>query len=319
MNEIKRREVIFLYDVSYANPNGDPNDENKPRIDEETGTNYVTDVRLKRTIRDYLKDYKNQEVFIYEEQTESGRETKTGRLKDKYNSDPRKAMQNCIDLKLFGATFALKGKDKKKDNEDENEEKTEKNLSFTGPVQFRFGKSLHKVKLEYVKGTTVMPSDEKKGAGTFTEKYVLPYALICFYGLVNGKVAEVEGIDLKAQELDLMYEAMWEGTKALFTTSKAQTPRLLIEVVYKDELFHIGDLDKGFKLLTNMEEEAIRGPNDYSLEISDFVNLLAKYKDKIEKIRVRENDLLKLVQGGNPTTLKDALQSVGFTVEDFTF
>jgi CRISPR-associated protein Csh2 len=45
MSELKRTEILFLYDVQNANPNGDPSDENKPRIDEETGHNIVTDVR----------------------------------------------------------------------------------------------------------------------------------------------------------------------------------------------------------------------------------------------------------------------------------
>ena len=67
MSELtKRSEILFLYDVQNNNPNGDPNDENKPRYDEESGRNLVTDVRLKRTIRDYLKDYKNQNIFVQE-------------------------------------------------------------------------------------------------------------------------------------------------------------------------------------------------------------------------------------------------------------
>ena len=59
-----RSELVFLYDIVDNNPNGDPLDSNKPRIDEETGINLVTDVRLKRTIRDYLKDYKDKEIFV---------------------------------------------------------------------------------------------------------------------------------------------------------------------------------------------------------------------------------------------------------------
>ena len=52
MTEIKNRsELVFLYDVKWGNPNGDPLDENKPRYDDERGTVLVTDVRLKRTIR----------------------------------------------------------------------------------------------------------------------------------------------------------------------------------------------------------------------------------------------------------------------------
>ncbi|MCX7795379.1 MAG: type I CRISPR-associated protein Cas7, partial [bacterium] len=66
MSEIikNRSEILFLYDATNTNPNGDPLDENKPRIDEETGRNIVTDVRLKRTIRDYLFDYKGIELSL---------------------------------------------------------------------------------------------------------------------------------------------------------------------------------------------------------------------------------------------------------------
>ena len=70
---MNRSELVFLYDISYVNPNGDPLDENKPRIDEETEINIVTDVRLKRTIRDYLHDYKNREIFVKEIEYEPGK------------------------------------------------------------------------------------------------------------------------------------------------------------------------------------------------------------------------------------------------------
>ncbi|HEM55591.1 MAG TPA: type I-B CRISPR-associated protein Cas7/Csh2, partial [Thermodesulfobium narugense] len=309
MNEIKRREILFLYDVTFANPNGDPNDENKPRIDEETMINYVTDVRLKRTIRDYLKDYKNKEIFIFEESGEKGeRISKKERIK-KYGNDPRKALEECIDLRLFGSTFAIENKDKGKNKVETSEttESQENNLSITGPVQFKFGKSLHRVKLEFVKGTTVMPGGEGKQAGTFTEKYVLPYSLICFSGLVNGKVAETEGINLTLDDINLMYEGMWEWTKTLFTTSKAQQPRLLLEVVYKDETFHIGDLEKGLKLITKVEEEALRSPEDYSVDITNLVSLLEKYKDHIDFIRVKEGDLIKCNYNGEQTSLSKVL------------
>ena len=69
---MNRSEILFLYDISDANPNGDPLDDNKPRLDEETEINIVTDVRLKRTIRDYLHDFKNQGIFIKEIQDENG-------------------------------------------------------------------------------------------------------------------------------------------------------------------------------------------------------------------------------------------------------
>ena len=64
MKAMNRSELLFLYDITDANPNGDPMDENKPRLDEETGINLVTDVRLKRTIRDYLHETKSQNIFV---------------------------------------------------------------------------------------------------------------------------------------------------------------------------------------------------------------------------------------------------------------
>jgi len=316
MEEIKRREILFLYDVTFANPNGDPNDENKPRIDEETGINYVTDVRLKRTIRDYLKDYKGKNVFIFEEKDDKGdRVSKKGRVEKDYGNNPRKALEDCIDLRLFGSTFALENKGKSKDEESGGEN----NLSVTGPVQFKFGKSLHRVKLEFVKGTTVMPGGEGKQAGTFTEKYVLPYSLICFSGLVNEKVAKIEDIGLTMDDINLMYEAMWEGTKALFTTSKAQSPRLLFEVVYKDDTFHIGDLEKTLKLISDKDDEALRSPVDYKIDVTDLVALLKKYKDKIDYVRLKEGDLIRFVYDGNEISLSKVLKDSGFVVKDFNF
>jgi len=136
MSMIKNRsEILFLYDVTDANPNGDPVDENKPRIDEETGVNIVTDVRLKRTVRDYLHYYKGLDVFVLEIREDSGSlRTKEKRLADfKGNED---IVKRCIDVRLFGATTAVR----------------DKTMTLTGPVQFKYGRSLHRVNVVYVKG-----------------------------------------------------------------------------------------------------------------------------------------------------------------------
>ena len=69
---MNRSELLFLYDLNDANPNGDPLDENKPRIDEETETNIVTDVRLKRTIRDYINQRYDDDIFVKEKASTQG-------------------------------------------------------------------------------------------------------------------------------------------------------------------------------------------------------------------------------------------------------
>lgn len=339
MSEVGRREIVFLYDTVYSNPNGDPNDENKPRLDDESGHIFVTDVRLKRTIRDYLKDVMGKEVYIYEEADEKTglRVSKKNRLKNDFANDPFEALKRCIDLRLFGATFAIKKEEKKNKRtsskkekdatpevseepaEDSEEQDNNCDLKALGPVQFRFGKSLHAVKLQYIKGTTVMPGGEGKKVGTFTDKWVVPYALIAFYGMVNGLAAERQKLALAPEDLDDMYKAMWYGTKDLFTTSKSQSPMLLVEVKYNQDDYFIGDLDRMLSLKADVNDESIRDTKDYVLDVTEFVNALSEHADKIQSIRVQQNPLFRTVYAGEEKPLKEILEQLGFVVESFSF
>lgn len=298
-----RSEILFLYDVKDANPNGDPVDENKPRIDEETGINIVTDVRLKRTIRDYLYEFKGQEVFVRQTYTKENKlRTKEDRVKD-FGQDEKNIIQSCIDIRLFGATTAIE----------------KQTMTLTGPVQFKYGRSLHKVDLKYFKGTTVMPSREGAEQGTFWERYILPYSLIVFYGVVNENAARQQEIPLTESDLDLMFEAMWNGTKNLISGSKfGQMPRLLLQVKYKEnENFHIGELDKLVSLTTNLGEESIRDVVDFKIEISPLVNELKKYQDRIEMIRYKVDERLNLTIDGYATDVNTAFNFA--KIETFKF
>jgi len=299
MTTIKNRsEILFIYDITDANPNGDPVDENKPRIDEETGINIVTDVRLKRTIRDYFYDYKNLDVFILELRDDNGNlKSKEDRLKDfKDNED---LLKRCIDVRLFGATTAVK----------------DKTMTLTGPVQFKYGRSLHRVNITYVKGTTVMPSGQDKKQGTFTERYILPYSLIAFYGIVNENAAIRQNIELTEEDVLLMLEGMWNGTKNLMSNSKTgQMPRLLLQVIFKEKNFHIGELDKRIKFVTDKNDEEIRDIQDGKLEISELISALDMHRDSIDKIKFKVDERLIITLGGKESSLEDALS--GFTIEE---
>ena len=68
----ERSEILFVYQVKDANPNGDPLEDNKPRTDPETGVATVTDVRIKRWIRDYWRDRLNKPIWIIEDWKEDG-------------------------------------------------------------------------------------------------------------------------------------------------------------------------------------------------------------------------------------------------------
>ncbi len=281
MEVIKNRsEFLFIYDVKDANPNGDPLDENKPRLDEETGQVIVTDVRLKRTVRDYLATVKELEVFIIEARDKNGNlRTKEDRSAD-FGDDPNKILEKCIDMRLFGATTAIKGK----------------TVTWTGPVQFKFGRSLHRIDGPVlIKGTTVMPSKEGKKQGTFREEWIVPYALIAFHGIANEYAAK--NTLLTEEDLKLMMEAMWKGTKDLITRSKfGQMPRLLLRLVYKEGTdFYIGELDKLVKWYPKDElrDEKVRDITEGVLQVKDLLEAIRKYKDKIERIEIVLHERLK--------------------------
>ena len=282
-----RREYLFFYDVTDANPNGDPMNENRPRIDEDIGICFVTDTRLKRIIRDELKDMGN-EIFIREERTEDGKlKTKEDLLKLYKGGDYDEVLKRCIDIRLFGGTFAIGNNNAK---------------SFTGPVQFKFGRSLHKVNPVLVKGTTVMPSKAQKGQGTMTDFYIIPYGFFCFYGIANEKASE--DTNLTDEDLSRMTKAMWYGIKGstdVISRSKfGHMPRLLIEVIYKENgKFHIGELNKrvSIKKPENLDDLAIRDVEDFELDLSNLKDAVQNYKDRIEKVSYAIDDRLKLAEG----------------------
>ncbi|HRD02900.1 MAG TPA: type I-B CRISPR-associated protein Cas7/Csh2 [Candidatus Saccharicenans sp.] len=298
-----RSEVLFLYDVKDANPNGDPVDENKPRIDEETGVNIVTDVRLKRTIRDYLHDYKQQEIFVLEARDEKGNlKTKEQRLKE-FDNNPQEVINRCIDIRLFGATTAVE----------------DKTMALTGPVQFKFGRSLHRVDVSYIKGTTVMPSGAEKKQGTFTERYIVPYSLIAFYGIVNETAASQQSIPLSEQDILLMLEAIWNGTKNLISGSKfGQVPRLLLQVVYKQGLnFYIGELDKLISMSIDKADEALRDISEAKIEVGQLIKALKENQEKIETIRFKLDPRISITQDNKDINLVDALKD--FAAQELSF
>ncbi|MCC3867939.1 type I-B CRISPR-associated protein Cas7/Csh2 [Terrisporobacter mayombei] len=292
-----RSELLFLYDIVDNNPNGDPLDSNKPRIDEETSINIVTDVRLKRTIRDYLHDYKNEEIFVIEKKDDKGkvqdgkgRASDFGKTKDEVSKN---VLEKCIDVRLFGGTIPL--------NKD--------SVTFTGPVQFNMGRSLHKVILRRIRGTGAFASGADKSNKTFREEYILPYSLIGFYGIINEHAAQKT--NLNENDVDELIEAIWNGTKNLISRSKVgQLPRLLLKINYKDENFHIGGLLNKVKLNKKVDDECIRSPKDYDLDLSVLAQYMEKNKEKIENIEYLIDNEFKLSNNNQIKELKDILIGV---------
>ncbi|MEM0118751.1 MAG: type I-B CRISPR-associated protein Cas7/Csh2 [Conexivisphaerales archaeon] len=315
MSEIAQRsEFLFLYDTRMANPNGDP-DENRPRIDPYSGKNLVTEYRLKRTIRDYLYNA-GKPIFIREDLKPDGSrktieelasnfitETTTeikGEKNEQKAVDKDALIRGHIDVRLFGLLFAVGGI----------------HFKQVGPVQFAIGRSLNVVQEIQVRNTRVVPTKEDVQGGTFGEKNILKYSLICFHGFLNQAVAKDVG--LTEQDIKDMMEAMWYGTNNLSTTSKyGQISRLLVRVIYNEDRAYIGDLDKTLRLNKTSDLEDI---SQAGLDISAFLTLLENNRKVIRKVQYAVKDDLTVVMEGKEINadvmIKDWSSRSGVAVEN---
>ena len=294
----KRNEFLFLYDIKNGNPNGDP-DENRPRIDDVNKRCYVTDVRLKRFIRDYLIKTEGEDKILV---TKLGSKTVnlTERVKDRLKDTDKKKIEGeellntlkneFIDLRMFGSPLAFKNAP----------EEWGERSSITGAIQINFGETLHQVEENTFHGTAIFASSEEKGMGTFTTYYGIPYGIIAFHGVANENAAKKT--ELTDEDYEKFKIALWKGVReALTRTKREQYPRLLINIVYKEEIeieengnkikvpteYHIGSLEEKVKLTPKeevIEEINIKKYDDYSLDFSELINSIKIVKDKIKRV-----------------------------------
>lgn len=319
---MNRSEILFLYDINDANPNGDPLDDNKPRLDEETEINLVTDVRLKRTIRDYLKDYKDEEIFIRELRDDEGKlqDAKQRALdfskSQEYDSieSAKEELKNnitkeCVDVRLFGATIPIDVKIKNK--------KVSSSVTLTGPVQFRMGRSLHKVEIQHIKGTGAFASGSGKDQKTFREEYILPYSLISFYGVINENAAK--DTNMNDEDINLLMDGIWNGTKNLISRSKfGQVPRLLLRIEYSEDNYFIGDLNNKISINHELEDKQLRSIKDSKLDVSALLNSIVEDKDKISKICYKFDNELSFKHGSSEEVL-NKIKDLGIEVSEIEF
>lgn len=291
-----RSEILFLYDIENANPNGDPLNENRPRFDSESSKVIVSDVRLKRTIRDYLYEYKGyngmgedkKDIFVRETKYKDGDKTyiADGKRRAKnFSESKEKVLDMCIDIRIFGGVIPLK----------------DASITLTGPTQFQMGKSLNKAEIVTEQGTGAFASSDKKSQATFRTEYKVPYAVIGFNGIINEKAAAYS--NMTEDDKKLLSEGIWEGTKNLISRSKyGQTPLLLLVVNYK-EPFYIGNLRQRLQLkYDEINEMQLRSVDDYKIDMTKIIAELEVNKDKIESIEFKVDSRLKLLNKGEIIT-----------------
>ncbi len=219
MSEVikNRYEFVVLFDVENGNPNGDPDAGNMPRIDPESGYGLVTDVCLKRKIRNYVEMVKEEEkgyqIYIKEGIPLNRSDNKAlehlkideAKVKDLKKNDPdadRKIRdfmcENFFDIRTFGAVMTTFVKASLNCGQ------------VRGPVQLGFARSIDPIVSQEVTITRVAITTEKDAGNKSTEmgrKNIVPYGLYRVEGYISANLArKVTGFT--EEDLELLWEAI---------------------------------------------------------------------------------------------------------------
>ncbi len=244
-----RYEFIFLFDVKDANPNGDPDAGNLPRVDAETGHGLLTDVCLKRKVRNFVqltkpdfqqKDASDKEkgydIYIREKailNEQHGRSYKQLGLDAKKSEQAERdkvkdwMCQNFYDIRSFGAVMT-----------------TEVNCGqVRGPVQLSFSRSIDPIVASEHAVTRCSVTTEKEAKAqsgdnrTMGRKFTIPYALYRTHGFINPFLAVQTGFD--DNDLELFFSALENAFQ--FDASAARpagsmSPRALLIFKHENQL-----------------------------------------------------------------------------------
>lgn len=234
-----RYDFVYLFDVRDGNPNGDPDAGNLPRVDPETGHGLVTDVCLKRKVRNYVELVREGrpgfEIYVKERavlNAQHERAYKAADLKPEPRKLPKKMEDatrltqwmcaNFFDIRTFGAVMT-----------------TDVNCGqVRGPVQFAFARSVDPVvSLEHaitrMAVTTVADAERKDRE--MGRKFTVPYGLYRSHGFVSPRLAQKTGFS------DSDLELLWEALRCLFEHDRSAARGLMAPqklIVFK----HASDL-----------------------------------------------------------------------------
>lgn len=321
---INRSEVMLLYDAQDANPNGNPQSPgNSPRIDQHTQQAIVTDVRLKRYIRDQLHD-DGHGVYIANITTDEDKSpTREYLIKAVTNvSSPEDIdsdfledfLDAAADVRYFGATLPFST------NDEGIAGKIAEALPqhLTGPVQFSPGRTLHAVRTNsnYDSLTSVIATDDgdggKDGGGYDLDDNRIVYGLIGFSGVVN----EYNAADtaLTQEDIKRLDTLCWRAIKnqANSRSKTGQHPRLYLRAEYETDR-HQGNLDRTLTLGQNSKpEEQLTDVTDASVDITGLVNRLKAVEEDLKAIYLKHDEALELetAQGELTETLEGHLEAV---------
>lgn len=318
MNPINQNsDFLFLYEAIKCNPNGDPDQENKPRMDYDTKTNLVTDVRLKRYLRDY---WKQNDIDIFVDMEGDSKVSADSKLKAEVN----RALADAELLKaLFEEAPDMKALfEKALEANEKAAAKKPETLFETLQAKDKKGKpflqlNLHildfLVKRRFVDirlfgsafavagftraytgpvqinwGYSLHPVELMESnslvtimaddSSTFGKDYRVNYSLLAFHGTINKHQAKRTGMG--NQDHEHLRNAMWNAIPALPSRSKQnQYPRLYVELVYNEGAANgiLGDLRQYIKA-TPVQGKTYKEVRGFNDLQLDFSQLAAQIK-----------------------------------------
>jgi CRISPR-associated protein Csh2 len=305
MTTPNRSELLFMYDAQDCNPNGNPIGDNRPRRDPDTGKGIVTDVRLKRYLRDQLLD---DGYDIYVKKVDGESRTRTTLIKDILDmvGDAEEIediedlgtdfLQAATDVRYFGATLSFEASDVEEDEAFREGLNSALPNHYQGPVQFLPSKSLNQVEEneEYDSLTSVISTGEENRQGGFDlDDKRIKYGMFPFWGLVDNNNAAAT--QLSEEDIERLDTLCWRALKNQ-TTSRSklgQDPRLYLRVEYKPENYHLGGLHEMVDL-SDESDEPLRSVGDVVVDATDLLYALDNASDRIKTIHVVGDDRLSI-------------------------
>ena len=268
MSELKNRiDFVYIFDVRDGNPNGDPDAGNLPRVDAETGMGLVTDVCLKRKVRNYVQTAKGlsdgYDIFIKEKAVlntlidKAHDDSEVKAAKDKTEAARMYMCKNYYDIRTFGAMMS-----------------TGKNAGqVRGAIQLTFARSVDTIATAEHSITRMAVATEreaeKQGGDnrTMGRKATVPYGLYVCHGFVSANLAKQTGFS----EEDL--ELFWDALKNMFDVDRSAARGLMSAqklIVFKhDSVLGNAPANKLFDLVKveKVCDGAPRSFGDYTVTI----------------------------------------------------
>ncbi len=270
MAELKNRiDFVYLFDVVDGNPNGDPDAGNLPRIDAETGMGLVTDVCLKRKVRNYVQVAKGQtngyDIFIREKAVLNNKIDKAheapevSSAKDKTAAARKYMCRTYYDVRTFGAVMS-----------------TGKNAGqVRGPIQLTFARSVDPIataehSITRVAVATDKEAEKQNGENhTMGRKATIPYGLYVCHGFVSAKLAQQTGFS--EEDLQVFFDAL----KNMFDVDRSAARGLMsaqkLIVFHHDSELGNAPANKLFDLvkISKTTEGVARSFGDYQVTIDE--------------------------------------------------